>query len=129
MRPEFVNTWHETKNYGFDYKRTTEWQAYIALRSIGWCALGASVPTFVVGVLTGAASYESPSEGPKARGLLITSAVLAGVSVPVLTVAYCLRHKAKKKARQMSLGVTTIDSKMPFNAVAYTPALSMSFTF
>ena len=130
MRMELVKaTDMRSTNIDFNYKKTKEWKTYTALRAVGWSALGVGVSTFFAGCIVGAAVTET---GPNSKApdiLLVTGAALTVVSVPVLTVAYCLRHKAKKKARQMSLGVTAIDSKMPFNAVAYTPALSMSFTF
>lgn len=90
---------------GFDYKSTAEWGKYKVLRTIGWSALGYGVPAMFVG--SAIALHNALNYGPKSIGILggalvLTGALCAVSSIPILICGYRFRYKAKQMSLKLS---------------------------
>ena len=111
-----------------DYKQTKEWGRYKTLRAVGWSAFGVGVPATLLGVCFAALEHGmSGGDAPIGAAVIAVGGTLTVASVPLLICAYRYRDKAK----QMSVGLSTINTPTVSRHMAYdyAPALSVSVTF
>lgn len=83
------------------YKQTAYWKRYMVLKTCGWTGLSLGVAGTFVGVVGSLAAANSDVNYNARRKHTWTAVaggglVLTAVSVPVLTLAYAFRHKAKR---------------------------------
>lgn len=89
----------------FDYRLTAEWGKYKVLRTIGWSALGYGVPAVFAGsaiTLHNALNHGSKSIGILGGALVLSGALCAVSSIPILICGYRFRYKAKQMSLKFS---------------------------
>ena len=116
----------DNSKYTFDYKKTSEWGTYKALRAVGWSALGLGVPTTVTGVFAAILGADG-STNPTGKIVFLTGVSLTAASIPLLATAYYYRHKAKKM--HLTLGATGLTSPGSFNRADLAPGLALTLRF
>lgn len=113
----------------FNFKDTKEWRKYKTLRAIGWSFLGVGLPSFLVGpCLMAAGSFDGNSAAlGSGYALFLAGIAMTISSVPILICAYHNRNKAKRM--NIDLGVSSIDTNLPFSKVLTTPSLAVTLNF
>ncbi len=112
-------------NTAIDYKHSSEWKRYKTLRAIGWSSLGIGIPTTLVGVLLSAFQNSLSGSGGVGIPCIVTGGVLTLSSIPLLACAYHYR----KKALNLTVGVSSINVKYPYSFSEFSPALSFAVSF
>ncbi len=110
------------------YKNTPEWGKYMALRAVGWTTLGVGVAATATGILLCCASNSdlgSDAMSTASKALMISGGVITAASIPIISVAYYNRNKAKK----IGMGITQLSSPTIGQNMAYTPAMNFTITF
>lgn len=113
-----------------DYQNTPEWGKYKALRTVGWTTFGIGIAATTTGALLLFASNSdlgSDAMSTASKALMISGGVITIASIPIISIAYYNRNKAKKIG--MSMGVTQLSAPIIGQNIAYTPAMNFTITF
>lgn len=112
------------------YKNTPEWGKYKALSAVGWTALGVGVAMTTTGVLlcfTSNSDLGSDAMSTASKALMISGGVISVASIPIISVAYYNRNKAKKIG--VGMGMTQLSTPTVGQNICYTPAMNFTITF
>lgn len=112
------------------YKNTPEWGKYKALRAVGWTTLGIGVATTATGTLLCLVSNSdlgSDAMSGASKALMISGGVITMASIPIISIAYYNRNKAKKIG--LSMGISQIVTPTMQLNMAYNPAINFAITF
>lgn len=117
----------------FDYKTTKYWGRYTALRTTGWACFGTGIGFIICGYGLLLSTFSGTSDswanvaGPMGVIMLFSSPVLVFASIPILSIAYYNKHKAKNL--KLNIGMSHISVRaLPQNKFS-TPALSLALNF
>ena len=113
------------------YKNTPEWGKYKALRAVGWTTLGVGVAATATGVMFCFASNSdlgSDAMSAASKALMISGGVITVASLPIISVAYHYRNKAKKTG-VIGMGMTRLSAPAIGQNMAYFPAMNFTVTF
>ena len=111
------------------YKKTQQWRRYLIYRSVGWSFLGVGIP-LTVGSFFGAIMMAWGNDGVGSRILLGTSFLGLGmtvVSIPLITLAYISRYKAKHM--KLDIGMSHLSVPTLIAAKPNLPAFNFCLTF
>lgn len=94
----------------FNYKESKYWGRYTALRAVGWSCFGAGIGFFIGGMVGLIACIEGGDDALyyTSASLLFASPVLVAGSIPMLTLAYVNRRKAKTMKSMVNLDLVSI---------------------
>ena len=112
------------------YKNTPKWGKYKALRAVGWTALGVGVAMTTTGVLlcfTSNSDLGSEAMSTASKALMISGGVITVASIPIISVAYYNRNKAKKIG--VGMGMAQLSTPTVGQNICYTPAMNFTITF
>ncbi|MDE6116233.1 MAG: hypothetical protein K2O30_10020 [Duncaniella sp.] len=113
-----------------DYQNTPEWGKYKALRTVGWTTFGVGIAATTTGALLLFASNSdlgSDAMPTASKALMISGGVITIASIPIISIAYHNRNKAKKIG--INMGVTQLSAPIIGQNIAYTPAMNFTITF
>lgn len=109
----------------FNYKNTREWKRYQLMTWLGAGAvLVGTISTFYSLIFLGFSTSGGNDPDTLSIAMISVSGTVLLSSIPLFIVG----HKYKKKALQMSAGVTALSVPSP-RGFASAPGLSLAFTF
>lgn len=117
----------------FDYKSTKYWDRYKTLRTAGWICFGGGIGFCITGYWLMFASFAISNDrtstvlGVSGALLFLTSPILVATSIPLLSIAYYNRHKAKHM--KFDVGMSSIPTPVFSRNRFSTPALSFALNF
>ena len=109
-----------------DYKQTKEWKKFKRLRAYGWTALGVGSVMVCMGTII--CSVGTGLTGNDVGAMIVfpcTGAALVATSIPMLTIAY----KNRRKAKSFSFTTSSLSVDLPNGEKQTQPALGLCLNF
>ena len=113
-------------NPSFGYKQTREWKKFKRLRAYGWTALGVGRVMVCMGTII--CSVGTGLTGNDVGAMIVfpcTGAALVATSIPMLTIAY----KNRRKAKSFSFTTSSLSVDLPNGEKQTQPALGLCLNF